>query len=101
MFSFVRLLVAFLAFTTLVCCSPARHGKVVKGLGLPISNPTAQNIIAGKYIVVYNTTATGKSEEKVYVPALLVQILIFYLKSTIYEIDIYEPINLPNSKPIL
>lgn len=56
MFSF-QFVVALLAFTV-VHSSPARHGKNVNGLGVPISNPDAKNIIPGKYIVVYNANAT-------------------------------------------
>jgi hypothetical protein len=56
MFSF-QLVVAFLAFTV-VHSSPARHGKNVNGLGVPISNPDVNDIIPGKYIVVYNANAT-------------------------------------------
>jgi hypothetical protein len=56
MFS-LQFFVSFLALT-LVESSPARHGKNVKGLGVPISNPDAADIIPGKYIVVYYNNIT-------------------------------------------
>jgi hypothetical protein len=56
MFSF-QFVVAFLYFT-LVFGAPARHGKSVQGLGVPISNPDARGIVAGQYIVVYYNNAT-------------------------------------------
>lgn len=56
MFSF-QLFLVFLSFT-FVTCAPGRHGKNVSGLGLPISNPDAKDIIPGQYIVVYNNNVT-------------------------------------------
>jgi len=51
----LQLLVSFLS-VTLVNGRPARD---VKGLGLPISNAGASNIIPNKYIVVYHSNLTS------------------------------------------
>ncbi|KUJ13099.1 putative subtilisin-like protease [Mollisia scopiformis] len=60
MFLSVRaFLLCVFAFTTLVTCLPGRHGPTkVTGLGVPISNTAAKNVIANRYIVVYNNNAT-------------------------------------------
>lgn len=58
MFYSIQLIVSFLfAFSTLVLAVPLatkKTGAVVGGLGIPVSNPKAQNVIANSYIVVYN-----------------------------------------------
>lgn len=56
-----HVLICFLAaFCTLVQASPTpgRHGAKVAGIGVPISNTDAKNIISNSYIVVYNNNAT-------------------------------------------
>ena len=50
----LQLLVSFLSVTLVY----GRPGRKVKGLGLPISNPDATNIITNKYIVVYHNNIT-------------------------------------------
>jgi hypothetical protein len=51
---------SFLAtLSTFVYAAPSRHrGATVKGIGVPVSNSDASNIIANRYIVVYNNNAT-------------------------------------------
>lgn len=48
------------AFNTLVQSSPTprRHGTKLNGIGIPVSNADAKNIISNRYIVVYNNNAT-------------------------------------------
>lgn len=59
----LTLFVAFLfTFITLVQSSPLKAGGV-KGLGVPISNAGAKNIVSNSYIVVYNNNATDASVE--------------------------------------
>ena len=53
----LQLLVSFLS-VTLVNGRPARDIKI-KGLGLPITNAGASNIIPNKYIVVYHSNLTS------------------------------------------
>jgi hypothetical protein len=52
----------FAFITTLAFAVPApepkRHGAKVSGLGVPVSNAQASNIISNRYIVVYNNNAT-------------------------------------------
>lgn len=55
----------FVTLITLVQSSPAPHrGGPAKGLGVPISNTDATDIIANRYIVVYNNNATDEDVEK-------------------------------------
>lgn len=56
-----RLFLSFLATSsTLVYAAPGRHhGAKVSGIGVPVSNADASNIIANRYIVVYNSNATN------------------------------------------
>ncbi|KAF8848994.1 putative subtilisin-like protease, partial [Acephala macrosclerotiorum] len=68
--SIQTLLVCVFAFITLVTCIPrpspvprGRHGKNVNGLGVPVSNTKATNIVEGRYIVVYNNNATDDEVE--------------------------------------
>jgi len=60
MFSF-QALVSVLLLSSLVCTSPVRHGANVNGLGVPVSNAAASNIIPNRYIVVYNNNATDEA----------------------------------------
>jgi hypothetical protein len=54
--SFISLLAAFL---TLVHAHPAqKHGAKVSGIGVPVSNSDAKDIIANRYIVVYKNNVT-------------------------------------------
>jgi hypothetical protein len=55
-----RSFLSFLAtFSTFVYAAPGRHhGAKVSGIGVPVSNLDASNIIANRYIVVYNNNAT-------------------------------------------
>lgn len=48
------------AFLAIVFAAPARHGAHVGGIGAPISNPNAKNIIANRYIVVYKNATTNE-----------------------------------------
>jgi hypothetical protein len=58
-FSFQFFLFFLAAFSTFVYAAPGRHhGAKVKGIGVPVSNADASNIIANRYIVVYNNNAT-------------------------------------------
>lgn len=57
-----------LACSTVVTSSPTakqgkKNGAIVSGLGLPISNPDAANIIPNSYLVVYNANATDSVVE--------------------------------------
>lgn len=68
--SIQALLLCVFAFITLVTCVPQpspiprdRHGKNVNGLGVPVSNTAATNVIEGRYIVVYNSNATDDEVE--------------------------------------
>ena len=56
----LRLFLSFLAtLSTLVYAAPGRHhGAKVNGIGVPVSNAEASNIIANRYIIVYNSNAT-------------------------------------------
>jgi Peptidase inhibitor I9 len=58
--SFNFLFCFLVAFFTLVQCTPTpgRHGAKVAGIGVPVSNIDAKNIISNRYIVVYNNNAT-------------------------------------------
>ena len=58
--------VAFLAaFCAIVYSSPTkgRHGAQVSGIGVPVSNAKANNVISNRYIVVYNNNATDDAVE--------------------------------------
>ncbi|KAE9378630.1 putative subtilisin-like protease [Stipitochalara longipes BDJ] len=59
-FSFNILICILAAFNTLVQATPTpgRHGAKVNGIGVPVSNTDAKNIISNRYIVVYNNNAT-------------------------------------------
>ncbi|PMD37079.1 putative subtilisin-like protease, partial [Hyaloscypha variabilis F] len=59
-FSFTVLFCISAAFNTLVQATPTpgRHGVKVNGIGVPVSNTDAKNIISNRYIVVYNNNAT-------------------------------------------
>lgn len=58
-FSFQFFLSFLAAFSTFVYAAPGRyHGAKVKGIGVPVSNADASNIIANRYIIVYNNNAT-------------------------------------------
>jgi hypothetical protein len=59
-FSFTVLFCISAAFNTLVQATPTpgRHGAKVNGIGVPVSNTDAKNIISNRYIVVYNNNAT-------------------------------------------
>lgn len=61
-FSFKAIFLCIFAFATLVTCIPkgGRHkaSSAINGLGVPISNTDAKNVIANRYIVVYNNNAT-------------------------------------------
>ncbi|PVH76938.1 putative subtilisin-like protease [Cadophora sp. DSE1049] len=51
-------------FVTLAQSTPTpRGGSRLKGLGVPINNADASNIIANRYIVVYNNTASDDEIE--------------------------------------
>jgi subtilisin family serine protease len=56
----IQLLLTFLTtFFALVHSTPTPHrGSKVKGLGVPVRNSEATNVIANRYIVVYNGNAT-------------------------------------------
>ena len=61
-FSFQFFLSFFAAFSTLVYAAPSRHhGAKVSGIGVPVSNSDVSNIIANRYIVVYNNNATDEA----------------------------------------
>jgi len=55
----------FAAFCGIVLSSPTkgRHGAEVKGIGVPVSNTDAKNVISNRYIVVYNNNATDAAVE--------------------------------------
>jgi hypothetical protein len=56
---FISLLVAFL---TLVHAHPAqKHGAKVSGIGVPVSNSDAKDIISNRYIVVYKNNVTDNA----------------------------------------
>ena len=59
-FSFKVLACGLAAFNTLVQATPTpgRHGAKVSGIGVPVSNIDAKNVISNRYIVVYNNNAT-------------------------------------------
>ncbi|KAK0124670.1 hypothetical protein ONS95_009615 [Cadophora gregata] len=60
----VVLALFFTLFVTLAQSTPTpRGGERVKGLGVPINNADASDIIANKYIVVYNNTASDEEIE--------------------------------------
>lgn len=62
---FIALFLAF-QLITLVQSSPAplpHRGGKAKGLGVPIANTDATDIIANRYIVVYNNNATDENVE--------------------------------------
>ncbi|KAH8663433.1 putative subtilisin-like protease [Tricladium varicosporioides] len=62
LFSVQFVVAFFIAFITLVQAGPARggkkHGAAVNGIGVPVSNTKAANVISNRYIVVYNANAT-------------------------------------------
>lgn len=54
-------LALILTFITLVQSSPTpKGGARIKGLGVPINNVDATDIITNRYIVVYNNTASDQ-----------------------------------------
>jgi hypothetical protein len=57
--------VFFAAFCAIVHSSPTkgRHGAAVSGIGVPVSNANAKNVISNRYIVVYNNNATDAAVE--------------------------------------
>ena len=59
-FSFKVFACVSAAFNTLVHATPTpgRHGAKVNGIGVPVSNADAKNVISNRYIVVYNNNAT-------------------------------------------
>jgi hypothetical protein len=64
-FSFNVLVCISAAFNTLVQATPTpgRHGAKVSGIGVPVSNENAKNIISNRYIVVYNNNASDSAVE--------------------------------------
>jgi len=58
--SFSFFLSLLVTFSTFVSAAPSRHhhGSQVSGIGVPIANSDASNIIANRYIVVYYNNAT-------------------------------------------
>jgi hypothetical protein len=64
-FSFNILVCISAAFYTLVQATPTpgRHGAKVSGIGVPVSNEKAKNIISNRYIVVYNNNASDSAVE--------------------------------------
>lgn len=59
--SFQAVVSYLFAFSTLVTAVPhgkKKEGAIVSGLGIPVSNPDAQDVIANSYIVVYNKNCT-------------------------------------------
>ncbi|EHL02610.1 Subtilisin-like protein [Glarea lozoyensis ATCC 20868] len=66
LFASVPVIVSFLfAFSTLVTAAPGKKkaGAVVTGLGIPVSNPDAKDVIANSYIVVYHKNCTDAMME--------------------------------------
>lgn len=61
-FFFVTFLAAFCA---IVHSSPTKghHGSKVSGIGVPVSNTKAENVISNRYIVVYYNNATDAAVE--------------------------------------
>jgi len=55
---YLQFFVSFLSFTLVYARPGVKHGANVKGLGLPINNAGASNIIPNKYIVVYYNNVT-------------------------------------------
>jgi hypothetical protein len=55
----------FAAFCGIVLSSPTKghHGAKVNGIGVPVSNANAKNVISNRYIVVYNNNATDAAVE--------------------------------------
>jgi hypothetical protein len=64
-FSFKVFVCISAAFSTLVHATPTRgrHGAKVAGIGVPVSNSDAKNIISNRYIVVYNNNASDSAVE--------------------------------------
>jgi hypothetical protein len=67
LFASIPVIVSFLfAFSTLVTAAPSgkkKAGAVVSGLGIPVSNPDAKDVIANSYIVVYHKNCTDAMME--------------------------------------
>ncbi|RDW60288.1 hypothetical protein BP5796_11894 [Coleophoma crateriformis] len=66
MFLSIRVFLSFFAFFIAVVAAAPRtkHGAEVNGIGVPVSNPDAANIIANRYIVVYNSNASDTAVAK-------------------------------------
>ncbi|RDW84276.1 hypothetical protein BP6252_01866 [Coleophoma cylindrospora] len=66
MFLSIRVFLSFFAFFIAVVLAAPRtkHGAEVSGIGVPVSNPDAANIIANRYIVVYNSNASDTAVAK-------------------------------------
>ena len=67
LFYSLQVIVSFLfAFSTLVTAVPfgkKKIGAVVSGLGIPVSNPDAQNVIPNSYIVTYRKNCSDAMME--------------------------------------
>lgn len=59
--SFDISIILLAALLNSVFANAARHGANVGGIGVPISNSDATNIIPNRYIVVYNSSATTEA----------------------------------------
>lgn len=66
MFLSIRVFLSFFTFfITVVLAAPrAKHGATVNGIGVPVSNADAANIIDNRYIVVYNNNASDIAVKK-------------------------------------
>ncbi|EKD17531.1 uncharacterized protein L3040_006646 [Drepanopeziza brunnea f. sp. 'multigermtubi'] len=64
--SLLRCLALWLTGSTLVQSAPAPHtgGPALNGIGVPIHNPEAKNIVANRYIVVYNDDCSDEMVEE-------------------------------------